>query len=151
MPWTPPSLHQHMQVFLCADISSLQLFPPEFFCFCLGSKVEVPALPDEDSFPHLIQSLYWSRFCCARGSWLKGGGQEWGIQIPPDAKVTSDPAMRAGKEEKYLLAAAREGSLPALPKAPAVHSSAARAASPTGLQAVVHTRQSKQGCDFRWI
>lgn len=45
-----------MQVFLCADISSLQLFPPEFLCFWLCSKVEVPALQDGDGFPHLIQS-----------------------------------------------------------------------------------------------
>lgn len=48
------SLHQHM-MFLCADISSLQLFP-EFLCFCLCSKVEAPALTDEDDFPHLIQT-----------------------------------------------------------------------------------------------
>lgn len=67
MPWTPPSLHQPIQVFLCADISNLQIFSQEFLCFCLCSKEEVPALTDEDGFPNLIQSPLLKQVLLCKG------------------------------------------------------------------------------------
>lgn len=138
-------------MFLCADISSLQLFP-EFLCFCLCSKVEVPALPDEDDFPPLIQTPLSKQVLLCKGQLTQS--QERKNEALRFLQMHESPLTqlwRGGKEEKYLLVAAREGSLPALPKVPAVRTSAAAAASPTGLQALVHTRQSKQRCDFKWV
>lgn len=57
--------------------------------------------------------------------------------------------QRAGREEKYRLAAARNDSPPPLPKAPAVRHSAANAVSPCSSQGLVYIRELNQRCDFK--